>query len=130
MATITLKTQMAGPTDNAGTCRVLYEVTNADGIAPEIFVVKCYAPAYQGADRREEWQHVAYADEMTKLPTEPEAKLTSLYRKAAVTVQYNSLVAAKTAINSIRSQIQRLVNEINILAEYTATNTWVISSIE
>ena len=130
MATITMQVSLAGPTDNAGTCQVLYQVTNADGIAPEIFVVKQYAPAYRGAEPMTIWQHVAYADEMTNVPTDPVSDLISLVRKSVVTVQYPSLDAAKTAINSIRSQIQRLVNEINVLSEYTETNTYVISSVE
>ena len=76
------------------------------------------------------WQHVAYADEMTTVPTAVDnPKQQALVRKASVVVQYPSLTAAEEAIRSIRSQIQRLVNELKILATYTETNTYVISSI-
>ena len=130
MATITLRTSLAGPTDNGGSCKVLYEVISTSGVPTAIFVVRRYAPEYHGAKPEEHWEHVAYANELTDLPVVPENGVTTLYRKAAVTVQYNSLIAAKTAIESIRSQIQRLLIELSVLAEYTTTNTWIISSIE
>ena len=107
MASITLQISLAGPTDNAGTCRVLYQVVDTVGLAPEIFVIKYWAPAYKGAEPQQQWQHVAYADEMTNLPTQPVEGQVSLVRKPSAMVQYNSLDAAKTAIRSIRSQVQR-----------------------
>ena len=131
MATITLKTSLAGPTDNAGTCKVLYEVINADGLQPEIFVVRYYPPPYTGAQSDERWEHVAYADEMANLSTAVDnPKQQTLVRRATVVVQYTSLDAADTAIKSIRSQIQRLVNELDILDKYTETQTFVISSTD
>lgn len=130
MASITLQISLAGPTDNAGTCRVLYQVVDAVGLAPEIFVIKYWAPAYKGAEPQQQWQHVAYADEMTNLPTQPVEGQVSLVRKPSAMVQYNSLDAAKVAIRSIRSQVQRLVNEIDVLDEYSETKTFVISSID
>jgi len=131
MATITLQTSMSGPTDNAGTCEVMYQVIESEGIEPSIFVVKYYPPRYQGGDPTLLWQHVAYADEMSTLPTAVDnPKTQTLVRKSVVVVRYPSLAAAEEAIRSIRSQIQRLVNELNILAKYTETKTWVISSID
>lgn len=122
---------MAGPTDNAGTCRILYEVVSADGLEPEIFVVKQYPPRYAGAEPLVIWQHVAYADEMTSVPTTVEnPKQQSLVRKASVVVEYPSLDAAAEAVRSIRKQTKRLVDEIKILETYTETKTWVISSID
>ena len=128
MATITLQTSMSGPTDNAGTCRVLYQVVNADGLDPEIFVIKVEPPVYRGGKSRKVWQHVAYADEMTNVPLTPVSGQVSLVRQATAEVEYTSLENAETAIKSIRRQIQRLVNELKVLAVYTETNTWVISS--
>ena len=130
MATVTLQVSLAGPTDNGGSCRVLYEVSNADGVSPEIFVVKQKQPEYHGAEPVQVWQHVAYADEMTNVPLsiDPTVHTDQFIRKAAVTLQYTSLEAANTAIQSIRSQIQRLVNELNILSTYETTNTYIISS--
>ena len=128
MASITLQTSLSGPADNAGTCRVLYEVTQADGLAPEIFVVHVDAPAYKGGPQQQTWRHVAYADEMSELPTSLAVGKEGLFRKAVVTIEYTSLEKAEVAISSIRAQIQRLVNELNILAKYTQINTWVISS--
>lgn len=131
MATITLQTSLAGPTDNAGTCRVFYQIVESGGIDPAVLVVKYYPPRYQGGDPTLVWQHVAYADEMTTLPTEvANPKQQSLVRKATAIVEYPSLDAARTAINSIRSQIQRLVNEVDVLEKYTETQTFVISSID
>lgn len=128
MATITLQTQMSDPAENAGTCEVLYQVTNADGLEPEIFVIKKSPPAYPGATPMQLWQHVAYADEMTTIPTTDPGSKGGMQRKAVVTVRYTSVEKANTAINSIRGQIQRLVNEINTISVYTGTNTFVISS--
>ena len=128
MATITLQTSMSGPTEG-GSCRVLYQVTNADGLAPEIFVIRQHAPAYKGADPQLTWEHVAYADEMSNLPVSaPDDKRSYLIRKAIVTVEYTALDKAQEAIESIRGQVQRLVNEINTLDTYSETNTWIISS--
>ena len=78
------------------------------------------------------WQHVAYADEPKNLPTSFDKSIrgSQLIRKAVVLVQYNSLEKAETAIKSIRSQIQRLVNEVNTLSTYSTTNTWIISSTD
>ena len=128
MATITLRTSMSGPVDNEGSCRVLYEVTGSEGIDKEVFVVMRRPPAYKGASEPPIWQHVAYVDEMTNLPVTPNPKESILYRTATALVDYTSLEKAQAGINSIRAQIQRLVNAVNILATYTETNTWIISS--
>jgi hypothetical protein len=129
MATVTLKVQLAGPTDISGTCRVMFEVTNADGIDPAIFVIKWFPPEYQGAESIQLWQHVAYVDELSELPTSPNTTTRPCFiRKAAVTVEYASLKLADEAIKSIRSQIQRLVNDLNVLSVYSEPTTWIISS--
>ena len=129
MATITLQVSMSGPAENAGTCRVLYEVTNADGVPPEIFVVRRNAPAYVGGDPILTWEHVAYVDELSTVPTSaPASNSAVLIRKAVVTVEYTSLEKAEVAVRSIRSQIQRLMNEIKTLDVYSETNTYIISS--
>lgn len=129
MATITLQVSLAGPTDNGGSCRVLYAVTNADGVDPAIFVIKRFPPEYQGATPMQIWQHVAYADELTTVPTSSSDTIHPVFlRKATVTVEYASLKLAQEAIQSIRSQIQRLVNEINDLAIYAEPTTYIISS--
>ena len=128
MASVTVKVSTAGPTDNAGTCEVLYEVTSATDVAPEIFVVKQMAPAYKGAAPMIIWQHVAYADELTNVSTSPVDGQTSLVRKAVVNVRYPSLTAASEAIDSIRRQIKRLMNELTTLEEFNTVQTWTISS--
>jgi hypothetical protein len=129
MPSVTVQISMAGPTDNAGTCDVLYQVVNAVDIVPEIFVVKQYPLAYEGAEPILIWQHVAYADELTNLLTTIEKKNTAqMIRKSNVNVRYPSVEAAGIAIDSIKSQIQRLVNELNTLGLYSEPVTYTITS--
>ena len=129
MASVTLQVSMAGPAENAGTCRVLYQIVNADGVAPEIFVVKRNPPPYIGGTPGVSWEHVAYADELSTVPVSAPASNTAvLLRKAVVTIEYTSIEKAETAIRSIRFQIQRLMNELKTLDIYSETNTYIISS--
>lgn len=129
MATVTLNVQMAGPSDSSGTCKVLFEVTNTDGVDPAIFVVKWFPPEYPGANSMELWQHVAYVDELSNVPLSPEVTTRPCFiRKAVVTVGYASVTLATEAIKSIKAQIQRLVNDLNILSVYAEPTTWIISS--
>ena len=129
MPSIVLQTSMSGPADNAGTCRVLYEVTGYTDVVPEIFVIKYTPPPYKGGAPIEQWQHVAYADELTDVPvTVTNPNNVCLVRKAVVQVEYTSLDKAKTAIDSIRGQIQRLMNELTTLEEFNTVQTWTISS--
>lgn len=129
MASVTIQVSMAGPTETAGSCRVRFQVTDASGVEPEIFVVRRHAPAYKGATPQLTWEHVAYADELSNLPVKPpDDKRAYLIRKAVVTIEYSSLELAQESIESIREQVQRLMNELNILDTYSETNTWVISS--
>lgn len=129
MATVTLQVQLAGPTDNGGTCRVHYSIVSSDGVVPEIFVVKYQPAPYVGADPVLLWQHVAYADELDTVPVFVEnAKKATFIRKADAIVSYTSLELAREAINSIKSQIQRLMNELETLSEYSETQTYIITS--
>lgn len=129
MASITLQVSMSGPAENAGTCRVMYQVTNADGVPPEIFVLKRNAPAYKGATPIISWEHVAYVDELTDVPTTiTNPDTAGLIRRSIAIVDYTSIDKAETAIQSIRNQVQRLMNEIKTLDIYTQTNTYIISS--
>lgn len=129
MATVTLQVQLSGPTDNGGTCRVHYAVVGATGVAPEIFVIKYMPPPYEGGNATNLWQHVAYADELDTVPVTVEnGKKTQLIRKADTIVQYASLELAKEAIASIKSQIQRLMNELETLSEYSEIQTYTITS--
>ena len=129
MPSVTVQISMAGPTDNAGTCDVLYQVVDTVDIVPEIFVVKQYPPVYVGAEPIMLWQHVAYADELTNLLTAVEnAHTAQMIRKANVNVRYPSPEAAGIAIQSIKSQIQRLVNELNTLEIYSEPVTYTITS--
>ena len=129
MATVTLQVQLSGPTDNGGTCRVHFSVAGAVDVAPEIFVV-LYKPApYVGGETQLQWQHVAYADEMDTVPVTVEnAKKSQFIRKADVIVQYTSIEKAREAIASIKAQIQRLMNELETLSEYSETQTYTITS--
>ena len=129
MATVTFQVQLSGPTDNGGTCRVHYAVVAADGVVPEIFVVKYQPAPYVGGDAINLWQHVAYADELDTVPVVVEdARKASFLRKADIIVQYPSLALAKEAIASIKAQIQRLMNELETLSEYSETQTYTITS--
>jgi len=129
MATITMQVQLAGPTDNGGSCSVQYSVVSVEGVVPEIFVVKYVPPPYVGGEAMNVWQHVAYADELTTVPTYVEnAKKATFIRKANVIVEYASLKLAEEAIDSIKGQVQRLVNELNTLSEYSETKTYTITS--
>ena len=128
MASVTLQVQLSGPTDNGGTCRVHYAISNANGVAPEIFVIKYLPPPYEGGSSMSLWQHVAYADELTTVPVAVIGKQAQFIRKADVIVEYTSIELAREAISSIKAQIQRLMNELETLSEYSETQTYTISS--
>lgn len=129
MPSITVQISLAGPTDDGGTCDVLYQVIDSVDVDPAIFVVKSYPPAYKGAERQLIWQHVAYADEMTNLLTKLQKPGTAqMIRKSNANVRYPSSEAASIAIESIKSQIQRLVNELNLLGVYNEPVTYTITS--
>lgn len=131
MPSITVQITLAGPTEEGGTCDVLYQVIDTVDVDPAIFVVKSYPPAYQGADRQLIWQHVAYADEMTNLLTTIQnAGTAQMIRKANANVRYPSLQAATVAIDSIKSQIQRLVDELNALEIYSEPIIFTITSTD
>lgn len=107
----------------------MYQVTNADGVPPEIFVLKRNAPAYKGATAIVSWEHVAYVDELTDVPTTiTNPDTAGLVRRSIAIIDYTSIDKAETAIQSIRAQVQRLMNELKTLDIYTQTNTYIISS--
>ena len=129
MASVTLQVELRGPTENGGSCLVHYGVTAVDGLDPEIFLIKYVPPEYEGAEATNQWQHVAYADEMENVPTTvTNPRQPCFVRKASIIIGYTSLEKARVAIDSIKSQVQRLVNEVNTLAEYSEIKTYTITS--
>ena len=127
MRSVTLQTRLAGPSDVSGTCKVSYSIEAVSGVVPEILVVRYIPPAYKGASATYLWEHVAYPDELSNLPVIPaDVNKVSLIRKASADVVYTSLDLAEEAITSIRAQVKRLLDDLNIIDQYSSTNTWVI----